>query len=148
MTGEELTALVDQLRWDRRRHPYRGRREYSQIARELADACEGLIGSGRSALAVTVLRRAVDRMTSALQYLDDSSGIVGEDLQGLATRCRSAPRGARNRRRCKTFSPGRRSDWVEAGRSPTQETLGRVASGADNAGTGWYCQTARVRLVR
>ena len=59
-----------------------------------------------------------------------------------------APRGARNRRRCKTFSPGRRSDWVEAGRSPTQETLGRVASGADNAGTGWYCQTARVRLAR
>lgn len=90
-----MTPLVDQLRWDRRRHPYRGRREYSQTARELADACERLIGSGRSASAVPVLRRAVDRMTSALQYLDDSSGIVGDDLQRLmglyARACTAAP---------------------------------------------------------
>jgi hypothetical protein len=27
MTGEELSVLVDRLRWDRRRDPYRGRRE-------------------------------------------------------------------------------------------------------------------------
>ena len=90
-----MTPLVDQLRWDRRRDPYRGRREYSHTARELADACERLIGSGRSASAVPVLRRAVDRMTSALQYLDDSSGIVGDDLQRLmglyARACTSAP---------------------------------------------------------
>jgi hypothetical protein len=42
-----------------------------------------------------MLRRAVDRMTSALQYLDDSSGIVGDDLQGLmglyARACTAAP---------------------------------------------------------
>lgn len=79
----------------RRRHPYRGRREYSQTARELADACERLIASGQSASAVPVLRRAVDRMTKALQYLDDSSGIIGNDLHWLmalyARACTAAP---------------------------------------------------------
>ncbi|WP_319459345.1 DUF6880 family protein [Micromonospora sp. RTP1Z1] len=83
MTGDELTVVVDRLRWDRRRDPYRGRREYSQAARQVAEECDRLVGEGRADLAVPVLRKAVDRITRALMYMDDSSGIVGDDLQEL-----------------------------------------------------------------
>lgn len=83
MSGDELAVLVDRLRWDRRRDPYRGRREYSQTARALAEACERLINSERAAQAVPVLRKAVDRMTRSLMYIDDSSGIVGDDLHDI-----------------------------------------------------------------
>jgi hypothetical protein len=37
---------------------------------------------------------------------------------------------------------------AQAEGSPTRETLGRVASGPDNDGTGWNCQTARARQAR
>lgn len=83
MTGDDLTVLVDRLRWDRRRDPYRGRREYSQTARQVAEECARLVADGRADLAVPVLRKAVDRITRALMYLDDSSGIIGDDLQEL-----------------------------------------------------------------
>lgn len=80
MSGDELTVLVDQLRRDRRRDPYRGRREYARAARDLAEACEQLLGSGEASQVVAVLRKAVDRITSALLSMDDSSGIVGDQL--------------------------------------------------------------------
>jgi hypothetical protein len=54
--------------------PYGGRREYSQTVRNLAEACEQLIASGRAGQAVPVLRKAVDRITSAVMGMDDSSG--------------------------------------------------------------------------
>lgn len=83
MTDDELTGLVDRLRWDRRRDPYRGRREYSQSARQVAEECDRLVACGRADLAVPVLRKAVDRITRALMYMDDSSGIVGDDLHEI-----------------------------------------------------------------
>lgn len=46
MTGDEnLHAVVDPLRRDRRQHPHHGRREYSQAAREVVGGCERLIGA-------------------------------------------------------------------------------------------------------
>src|SRR3954470_14490864 len=84
MAGEEdLGTLVDLPRRDRRQHPYRGRHEYSQAARAVADICERLIGAGDAAEALPMLRKAVDRMTRALMYMDDSSGIVGDDLHHI-----------------------------------------------------------------
>ena len=95
MSDDDVAVLVDRLRWDRRRNPYRGRREYSQTVRTLAEACERLIASGQPRQAVPVLRKAVDRITSALMYMDDSSGIAGDDLydiMGLYARaCAAAP---------------------------------------------------------
>lgn len=44
---------------------------------------------------VPVLRKAVDRVTRALAYLDDSSGVIGQDLRDLmaayARACRAVP---------------------------------------------------------
>jgi hypothetical protein len=95
VSDDDVAVLVDRLRWDRRRDPYRGRREYSQTVRTLAEACERLIASGQPGLAVPVLRKAVDRITSALMYMDDSSGIVGDDLHDImglyARACAAAP---------------------------------------------------------
>ncbi len=96
MAGDEdLLAAVDLLRRDRRQHPYRGRREYSQAAREVADGGERLIEAGETAQAMPLLRKAVDRMTRALMYLDDSSGIVGDDLRRImilyARACTAVP---------------------------------------------------------
>jgi Ku C terminal domain like len=96
MAGEEdLVTLVDRLQRDRRQHPYRGRSEYSQAARAVAEVCERLIGSGQAMQALPVLRKAVDRMTRALMYMDDSSGIVGDDLRDImslyARACTAAP---------------------------------------------------------
>ncbi|GAA0462533.1 hypothetical protein Aca07nite_25490 [Actinoplanes capillaceus] len=92
---DELTVLVDRLRRDRRIHPHRGRREYAQAARELADACDRLMAGGEAARTVPVLRKAVDRMTRALTVMDDSSGIVGDVLQSVmglyAGACAAAP---------------------------------------------------------
>jgi hypothetical protein len=92
VTGEEL---VDRLRRDRRQHPHAGRREYSQAARALADVCERLIDAGQATQAVPVLRKAVDRMTQALMYMDDSSGAIGHDLRQImslyARACAAAP---------------------------------------------------------
>jgi hypothetical protein len=62
----------------------------------LADRCAGLIDSGAAKTVVPVLRKAVDRMTTALMYMDDSPGIVGDDLQQVmdlhAGLCRGATR--------------------------------------------------------
>ncbi|MEU4780232.1 hypothetical protein [Micromonospora sp. NPDC023633] len=69
-----LTVLVDRLRRDRRRDPYAGRQAYSQATREVADRCARLIDASEAAVAVPVLRKAVDRMTTALMYMDSSSG--------------------------------------------------------------------------
>jgi hypothetical protein len=95
VSDDDVAVLVDRLRWDRRREPYRGRREYSQTVRVLAEACERLIASGQPGQAVPMLRKAVDRITSALMYMDDSSGIVGDDLQDImglyARACAAAP---------------------------------------------------------
>jgi hypothetical protein len=95
VSDDDVAVLVDRLRWDRRRHPYRGRREYSHTVRALAEACERLIASGQPGQAVPMLRRAVDRITSALMYMDDSSGIVGDDLHDImglyAQACAAAP---------------------------------------------------------
>ena len=91
----ELTVLVDRLRRDRRRDPYSGRDAYSRTAREVANRCEQLIDIGEAAVAVPVLRKAVDRMTNALMYMDSSSGVLGNDLSYLmeayARACRAAP---------------------------------------------------------
>ncbi|MEV4134029.1 hypothetical protein AB0J72_17895 [Dactylosporangium sp. NPDC049742] len=91
----ELSALVDALRRDRRTDPYRGRRQYSLAARELAERCAALVDAGDGATVVPVLRKAVDRMTAALTSMDDSSGIVGDDLQQImhlyARACATAP---------------------------------------------------------
>lgn len=46
MTGDGLSALVDRLRWDRRRDPYRGLRGYSQTAREVAHVADQLVTAG------------------------------------------------------------------------------------------------------
>src|SRR5436305_6610236 len=79
---QRVRRLIDGLRRDRRTHPYHGRREYSQLAREVAAACEALIDS--EPVSVPALaQRAVDLVTTALMYMDDSSGIVGDDLHAL-----------------------------------------------------------------
>jgi hypothetical protein len=91
---EQVRRLIDGLRRDRRTHPYHGRREYSQLAREVAAACEALIDS-EPASVPALAQRAVDLVTTALMYVDDSSGIVGDDLHALmvvhARACAAAP---------------------------------------------------------
>jgi hypothetical protein len=62
----------------------------------VADRCGDLIrADGAAAAAVPVLRKAVDRITNAMMYLDDSSGIIGGELHGImslyAEACRAAP---------------------------------------------------------
>jgi hypothetical protein len=79
---ERVRQLIDGLRRDRRTHPYQGRREYSQLAREVVTACEALIES-EPASVPALAQRAVDLVARALMYLDDSSGIVGDDLHAL-----------------------------------------------------------------
>ncbi|HET6191659.1 MAG TPA: hypothetical protein VFE59_32205 [Trebonia sp.] len=95
----EVRRLIDGLRRDRRQHPYSGRREYSERAREVAAAIADMIEAGGAAEAVPLARRAVERVTAALMYMDDSSGIVGGDLRTLmalyARACRAAPPDAR-----------------------------------------------------
>jgi hypothetical protein len=81
--ANELTVLVDQLRRDRRRDPYTGRDAYSRAAQEVADHCARLVAAGEAALVVEVLRKAVDRMTTALMSMDSSSGLLGNDLAHL-----------------------------------------------------------------
>jgi hypothetical protein len=91
----EVRSLIDGLRWDRRSHPYRGRREYSQRAWAVAGAIGDMLDAGDAASARPLARRAVERVTAALMYMDDSSGGVGDDLRMLmalyARACRAAP---------------------------------------------------------
>jgi hypothetical protein len=95
----EVRKLIDGLRWDRRRHPYSGRREYAQRARAVAAAIADMIETDDAASAGPLARRAVERVTAALMYMDDSAGIVGDDLRTLmqlyARACRAAPPDAR-----------------------------------------------------
>jgi hypothetical protein len=91
---QRVRRLIDGLRRDRRMHPYHGRREYSQLAREVVAACEALIDS-EPASVPALAQRAVHLVTTALMYVDDSSGIVGGDLHALmavhARACAVAP---------------------------------------------------------
>ena len=95
----EGRQLIDGLRRDRRQHPYHGHREYSQRARAVAVVIEGMIEAGDAGSARPLARRAVERVTAALMYMDDSAGIVGDDLRTLmdlyARACRAAPPDAR-----------------------------------------------------
>jgi hypothetical protein len=99
MQVADVRKLIDGLRWDRRRHPYSGRRKYSQRARAVAAAVADMIDAGDAAGAGPLARRAVERVTAALMYMDDSAGIVGDDLRTLmalyARACRSAAPDAR-----------------------------------------------------
>jgi hypothetical protein len=79
----EVRRLIDGSRRDRPPHPYRGRGEYSDRARDVAGAIADMIESGGAADAVPLARRAVERVTAALLHMDDSSGILGGDLRML-----------------------------------------------------------------
>jgi hypothetical protein len=70
----EVRRLIDSLRRDRRQHPYSGRREYSERARVVTAAISEMIDADGAAEAVPLARRAVERVTAALMYMDDSSG--------------------------------------------------------------------------
>lgn len=91
----EVRRLIDGLRRNPRTHPYHGRREYSDRVREVALALAGMIEAGRAADAVPLARRAVERVTSSLLHIDDSSGVIGDDLRELtglyARACAIAP---------------------------------------------------------
>ena len=91
----EVRRLIDGLRRNPRTHPYHGRREYSDRAREVAVALAGMIEAGRAADVVPLARRAVERVTDGLLHIDDSSGIIGDDLRELtglyARACAIAP---------------------------------------------------------
>lgn len=91
----EVRRLIDGLRRNPRTHPYHGRREYSDRAREVAVVLAGMIEAGRAADAVPLARRAVERVTTSLLHIDDSSGIIGADLRELtglyARACAMAP---------------------------------------------------------
>jgi hypothetical protein len=91
---ERVRRLIDGLRRDRRAHPRQRQGEYSQLAREVVAACDALIDSEPAAVPA-LARRAVDLVTTALMYVDDSSGVLGEDLRALmavhARACAAAP---------------------------------------------------------
>lgn len=74
--------MIDGLRRDRRTPPYHGRHEYSKLVTEVVAGCEAPIES-EPASVPALAQRAVDLVTTALMYMDDSSGIVGDDLQAL-----------------------------------------------------------------
>jgi hypothetical protein len=61
----------------------------------VAAAVADMIQAGDAASAGPLARRAVERVTAALMYMDDSAGIVGDDLRALmvlyARACREAP---------------------------------------------------------
>ena len=91
----EVRRLIDGLRRNPRTHPYHGRREYSDRAREVAVTLAGMLEAGRAADVVPLARRAVERVTDGLLHIDDSSGIIGDDLRDLtglyARACAIAP---------------------------------------------------------
>ncbi len=95
---ERVRRLIDGLRRDRRAHPQHGRREYSQLAREVHAACLELLAIEPAAVPA-LSRRAVERMSTALMHMDDSSGSLGADLHALmelhARACALAPPDAR-----------------------------------------------------
>ncbi|MEU9171155.1 DUF6880 family protein [Streptomyces sp. NPDC048420] len=81
-----LQQLVDGLRRDRRRGPHAGHREYVATAWAVDEAAGRLLETGNAAEAARRLRTAVDRVTRALMYLDDSSGSCGDALRALTAR--------------------------------------------------------------
>src|SRR5512135_285238 len=91
----EVRRLIVGLRRNPRTHPYHGRGEYSDRAREVAVALAGMIEAGQAADVVPLARRAVERVTDGLLHIDDSSGIIGDDLRELtglyAKACAIAP---------------------------------------------------------
>jgi hypothetical protein len=97
--GQERADLTGEFRFPggvlQQQYPYRGRGEYSDRAREVAGAIADMIESGGAADAVPLARRAVERVTAAMLQMDDSSGIIGDDLRVLtvlyARACRAAP---------------------------------------------------------
>jgi hypothetical protein len=95
MQVADVRKLIDGLRWDRRRNTYSGRREYSPRGQAVAAAVADMIEAGDAVSAGPLARRAVERVTAALRYMDDSAGIVGDDLRMLmalyARACRAAP---------------------------------------------------------
>jgi len=105
MQVADVRTLIAGLRWDRRRHPYSGRREYSQRAQAVAAAVADMIEAGDAESAAPLARRAVERVTAALMYMDDSAGIVGDDLRTLM---------ALYARACRAASPdaGRLARWL------------------------------------
>src|ERR1700685_2207719 len=91
----EVRRLIDGWRRNPRTHPYHGRREYSDRAREVALALAGMIEAGRAADAVALARRAGEGVAGGLLHIDDSSGVIGADLRELtglyARACAIAP---------------------------------------------------------
>jgi hypothetical protein len=91
----EVRRLIVGLRRNPRTLPYHGRREYSDRAREVAVALAGMIEAGQAADVVPLARRAVERVTDGLLHIDDSSGVIGDDLRELtglyAKACAIAP---------------------------------------------------------
>ena len=91
----EVRRLINGLRRNPRTHPYHGRREYSDRAREVAVALASMIEAGPGADVVSLARRAVERVTDGMLHIDDSSGIIGHDLRKLtglyARACAIAP---------------------------------------------------------
>lgn len=105
----EVRRLINGLRRNPRTHPHHGRREYSERAREVAAALAGMIEAGRAADVVPLARRAVERVTDGLAHIDDSSGIIGDDLRELtglyARACAIAPP-----------DPAKLAEWLVASR--------------------------------
>jgi hypothetical protein len=91
----EVRRLIDGLRRNPRTHPYHGRREYSGRARDVAAVLAGMLDAGRAADVVPLARRVVERVTAGLLHIDDSSGVIGDDLRALmglyARACAAAP---------------------------------------------------------
>ncbi|MEU6324216.1 hypothetical protein [Streptomyces sp. NPDC047009] len=75
--------LVDGLRRDKRRGPYAGHREYEHTAWAVHEEAGRLLDAGQAALVAPELRKAVERITTALMYLDDSAGMAGDVLREL-----------------------------------------------------------------
>jgi hypothetical protein len=78
-----LSGPVDGLRRDKRRGPYDGHREYVHTAWAVHEEAGRLLDAGQAALVAPELRKAVERITTALMYLDDSAGMAGDVLREL-----------------------------------------------------------------
>ena len=86
-----------------------------QRAQAVAAAVADMIEAGDAASAGPLARRAVERVTAALMYMDDSAGIVGDDLRTLmalyapTTPLLPRPHGDRRRWSAPGPQPGDRS---------------------------------------
>jgi len=94
--GVDVAALRDQVDGLRLRGfvDYAGASDYAAQADDLLGALADLIAE-RAEVAGPLLRRTVEHMTSALERIDDSSGVVGEVLavavETYAEACQAAP---------------------------------------------------------